>query len=104
MRSAMHRVHLAAWAVDAVMGFVDRSQADAAKVRVGSFLSHMAVVTSSERRRLENVADDRLQLARLALLKLAPGGASCPREHLNPLVEDLIKKVMMRIFRICSLA
>ena len=107
VRSAMHRVHMAAWAVDAVMGFVDRGHADASNVQLGSFFSHMAVVTSSERRRLEKVADDRLQLARLALLKLAPTGASCPKERLSPLLSDLIKKVICAhqdgLARSCSL-
>ena len=93
MRSALHRVHLAAWAVDAVMGFADRAPADLSKVQVGALLSHIAVVTRSERRRLEVLADSRLQLARLALLKLAPTGDSCPKEHLNSLVFELIKQV-----------
>ena len=94
VRSAMHRVHLPAWAVDAVMAFADRAHKDESKVQVGSLLSHMAVVTRSERQRLEMLADDRLQLARLALLKLAPSGDSCPKELLNTLVSDLSTKVV----------
>jgi hypothetical protein len=39
------------------------------------------------------LADGRLQLARLALLKAAPSGDSCPKERLGPLVTELTKKV-----------
>lgn len=93
VRSAMHRVNLAAWSVDAVMACADRAPSDVSKVQVGAFLSRVAVVTHSERRRLEALADDKLQLARLALLILAPTGDSGPKERLNSLVTDLTKKV-----------
>ena len=93
VRSAMHRVHIPSWAIDAVMGCADRAHKDVSKVPVGSLLSHMAVVTGSERQRLEMLADGRLQLARLALLKAAPSGDSCPKERLGPLVTELTKKV-----------
>jgi hypothetical protein len=89
----MHRVHLPAWAVDAVMGFADRAHKDQSKVQVGCLLSHMAVVTGSELRRLEMLADDRVQLARLALVKVDPTGGSCSKERLGSLVTELITKV-----------
>ena len=93
VRSAMHRVHLAAWSVDALMGIAERAHADLSKVHVGSMLSRMAVVTSSERRRLEMLADSRLQLARLALIKIKPSGDKGPKERLQSLVSGLTKKV-----------
>jgi flagellar biosynthesis regulator FlaF len=93
VRSAMHRVHLPAWVVDAVMGFADRAHKDQSKVQVGCLLSHMAVVTGSELRRLEMLADDRVQLARLALVKVDPTGGSCSKERLGSLVTELITKV-----------
>jgi len=40
----------------------------------------------------------RMQLARLALVHLAPSGGSCPKERLHSLAADLIKKVDPTLF------